>query len=247
MNIEYDTPEIHDEHIYENGLGHVIYAIGLTSDFRERPLDTVDAHVCTLQKFIRRAKFESFLYLSSTRIYSGSTAREEDPLIVNPMRFNDLYNISKIMGESICLTSDKDNVRVVRLSNVIGNNFQSNDFLFSIMKDIIKYNKVILHTSYNSEKDYIHVEDVARILTEIAMRGRHRIYNVANGRNIKVSDILSEFSKKINFEVEMTSSPQYYSFPVIDISRIREEFQFVPNSILNRLQELISIYKKILE
>src|SRR5215472_2089070 len=36
-----DAPEI-----YAQDLGRVVYCIGLTGDFIERPLDTVEAHVC---------------------------------------------------------------------------------------------------------------------------------------------------------------------------------------------------------
>lgn len=243
MNIEYSTPEINDEKIYDESLGHVIYAIGLTSDFRERLLDTVDAHVCVLQKFMRHAKFDSFLYLSSTRIYSGLSACEEDSLTVNPTKSGDLYNISKIMGESICLTSNKPNVRIARLSNVIGDNFSSHDFLFSVIHDIIEQKKVTLHTSYDSEKDYIHVDDVAKILPQIATKGKHRIYNIASGKNTKVGEILNELSRTVDFDIEMDPTPQRYAFPVINISRVKNEFQFNPNSILNTLQDLVSTYR----
>ena len=41
----------------------------------------------------------------------------------------DLYNISKLMGEALCLASHSQKVRIARISNVIGNRKNHNDFL----------------------------------------------------------------------------------------------------------------------
>src|SRR5580704_13059050 len=59
-------------------LGHVIYAIGITADFRNRPFDTVAAHVGRLAEVLQNYKFDSFLYLSSTRIYRGAASTREE-------------------------------------------------------------------------------------------------------------------------------------------------------------------------
>ena len=109
------------ERVPEGPLGHVIYCVGVTSDFRERPYDCVDAHVSALLDVVRSAAFDSFLYLSSTRLYVGrvGVAHESDDVSVNPSRLGDLYNISKLMGESIVLNLAK-NGRVARPSNVYG-------------------------------------------------------------------------------------------------------------------------------
>jgi len=45
LGVACDTPARDDESIFSRPLGHVIYAIGLTADFRARPLETVEAHV----------------------------------------------------------------------------------------------------------------------------------------------------------------------------------------------------------
>ncbi|HXP50012.1 MAG TPA: hypothetical protein VN922_08665, partial [Bacteroidia bacterium] len=56
----------------KENLGHVIYCIGLTADFRDNPIETVNAHVSKLIKVLENTKYESFLYLSSTRVYAGN-------------------------------------------------------------------------------------------------------------------------------------------------------------------------------
>ena len=49
-----------DENLDGRHLGHVIYSIGLTSDFRQRPHDTVTAHVTKLQEILTRTTFDSW-------------------------------------------------------------------------------------------------------------------------------------------------------------------------------------------
>jgi len=66
--------------------GRIIYCIGLTSDFRSRPLETMQAHVCILRDLLEHTEFESLTYLSSTRVYHGaSTTIENSSLCVNPV------------------------------------------------------------------------------------------------------------------------------------------------------------------
>src|SRR3954463_12246683 len=86
-------------------LGDVIYCVGLTADFRSRPLETVDAHVCHLMQIMRNCQFRSLVYLSSTRVYrkQSGAAQEEDMLSVDPSDEDDIYNIWKIMGEATAM------------------------------------------------------------------------------------------------------------------------------------------------
>ncbi|MGH7341773.1 MAG: NAD-dependent epimerase/dehydratase family protein, partial [Candidatus Rokuibacteriota bacterium] len=74
-------------------LGTVIYCIGLTADFRDRPLATVDAHVSQLTETLRHAEFERVVYLSSTRVYrrSRGPCAESDVLHLDPGDPDDLY------------------------------------------------------------------------------------------------------------------------------------------------------------
>ena len=71
-------------------LGHVIYAIGMTANFRSRVMETFAAQIERLYDIIARQRFTSLLYLSSTRVYRGAASTEEDaPLIVRPLDADD--------------------------------------------------------------------------------------------------------------------------------------------------------------
>lgn len=207
--------------------GHIVYAIGVTADFREKPFETVEAHVCKLLEVLKKCSYSSFLYLSSTRVYEGIsehlTVDETTNLNVNPSNFSCLYNLSKLMGESICLNINNPLVRVVRLSNVYGQDMSSETFLGSLMESSKKYGRVSVYQSKDSGKDYIHVDDVVRIIPKISINGQHRLYNLASGILITHEDIAALFfsrGKILDFE---KNAPKLI-FPRISVNRLNGEF-----------------------
>ncbi len=234
------------EILQDVNLGHVIYCIGLTADFRTRPMETVEAHVCHLMTVLQRCRFESFMYLSSTRVYppGGFVAHEESPVKVNPLVPGDLYNISKLMGESICFASRKKNIRVVRLSNVYGYDAKSENFLFALIRDALGKRKVVLETSPCSNKDHISIKDVVDVLPKIATAGKHNIYNVASGKNTSVGQITTELKKLTGCEVVTNNGARIIGFPRISIVRVREEFGFSPTSIQDNMKSLVGEFRK---
>ncbi|MFQ5589141.1 MAG: NAD-dependent epimerase/dehydratase family protein [Nitrospiria bacterium] len=237
------TPYRDDPAIYGQNLGHVLYCIGLTADFRERPFDTIRAHVVHLMHVLENCTFDSFLYLSSTRLYlKGNQAEETVDIRVNANDPEDLYNLSKLMGESVCFASDHPNVRVARLSNVFGKKEGGADFLSSVIHDAVERGKVVLTTSMASEKDYVSVEDVVALLPKIAVSGRERLYNVASGENISNRILLREIQRHTGCAVTMADHTQVSRFPEIAITRIKSEFGFLAKGLIPAIGGLIPQY-----
>ncbi len=243
QNIECVTPDIRNEKISTENLGHVIYAIGVL-DFKQNPMKAINAHVFLLNKLLNEINFDSFLYLSSTKIYFNTSSTDENSsLVVNPSNFDNVYNISKIMGETICNISKKQNVRIVRLSNIVGNNFDSNLSLPSIIKDAINFKKIILQTSLDSEKDYVYIDDVLNILQKISLCGKNSIYNVASGQNLNNEKIVKKIQEITGCELEVIENAKKYSFLPISIKRIQKEFNFDPTPVLNKFEKIIHTYQ----
>jgi len=243
--IDFYAPERDDNSIFKKNLRNVIYCIGVTADFRKRLFDTVKAHVCYLAHVLEHARFDSFLYLSSTRVYKKTDGTGEDDLIkVNPLEEDDLYNISKVMGESLCFSSKIPNARVVRISNIFGEDFVSDNFLASIIRDAVIKNKIVFNTALSSEKDYVSIDDVVKLLPLIAQKGKHRIYNVASGANVSNSELASRIKSVSGCAIEVIKDADIVVFPKISIDRISSEFNFRPVSILNTIDFFIAAYKK---
>ena len=212
----------------KGSLGRVLYAIGLTADFRAQPLATAQAHVSLLAELLGSAEFDSLVYLSSTRVYAGASSGAEDArLSVRSQEPADLYNLSKLMGESLCLHGGRANARVARVANVVGpGKCSANDFLVALAREA-KTGHVRLRSDPASAKDYIHVADLPPLLARLAAPDcLHQVYNVASGVQIRHAQWLERLVSRTGCRVSVEADAPLQSFPPIAVNRIADEFGF---------------------
>jgi len=211
-----------DDRWREEVLGHVFYCAGLTADFRQRPYDAIAAHVGFAVEVITGGRYDSFLYASSTRVYSGADeAVETARLMVDPSDPSDLYNLSKLTGEAACLASPNPAVRVARLSNVFGHDPASDNFITDIVREAVGSGRIVLRTSAHSAKDYIAVADVSRAMAAIAVQGGARLYNVAAGRNTSNAEIAKALADSTGCPIRYEPDAPVVKFPLINVARLR--------------------------
>ena len=224
--------------VFTRPLGHVIYCVGLTADFRTRPFDTVDAHVGLLTEVLRRAQFDSLLYLSSTRVYiRAASTNEEAPLAVAPGDPSYLYNLTKLTGESLCHASGRAAVRVARLSNVVGPGMDAASG--NLVADLLHQAQgghIVLRSDPQSAKDYVHVDDLLDWLPRIALQGRFTVYNVASGVQTTHAQWLAWFRTQYANTSEVQEGAQLQCFAPIDVARLRGEFGAVARRIWDGLE-----------
>ena len=234
------TPSRHE--VPAGDLGHVVYAIGLTGDFRSRPLDTVDAHVTVLAERIRDARFDSWLYLSSTRVYSGIDAPvvSEDSLPFARPTSDGIYDLSKLLGEAICASRPEPTVRVARVSNVYGPGAHSDTFLGMLLADVAAGRDITVGEGPGSSKDYVAVDDLCRMLTHVATEGRHRLYNLASGQPVTHAEIAEVIADRTDVSVGFAPDGPTRAFPTIDVSRIRAETGLRPARLTERLPAMLA-------
>jgi nucleoside-diphosphate-sugar epimerase len=234
-----------DQPLLGQELGDVIYCIGLTADYRSRPFAAVEAHVCHLCDVLQDCRFRSLVYLSSTRIYKNNTgpASEPDTVNLDPSRSEDLYDISKIMGESLTF-SCRQNTRVVRLSNVYGKDFGSENFLPAIIRESVMKQNLEIGIAAESAKDYVSIDDVVETLIKIAETGKRTIYNLASGANTSNRELAKIIGGLTGCTITFDPAAAKTTFPAIDIDRVRSEFGFHPRNVLDELPELVASYKR---
>lgn len=213
---------------------HVIYAVGLTADFRMRPFDTVEAHVGLLAQVLRAGGFVSLLYLSSTRVYAGAAATSEStPLIVDPSDPSNLYNLSKLLGEALCFAQTEATVRVARLSNVVGGDDAGSENFVPVLRREAAGGCIRLRSAPDSAKDYLHIDDAVAWLLAIATGGRERLYNVARGENLTHAQWLQALQARSGCTVEVAPGAPRLAWAPIDVRRLQLEFPRVPRSVLD--------------
>lgn len=228
------APARGDAEVFTRPLGHVIYCVGLTADFRTRPFDTVDAHVGLLAEVLRRAQFDSLLYLSSTRVYMGAASTQEDAaLSVRPVDPSYLYNLTKLTGESLCHACGRPGVRVARLSNVVGPGMDAASG--NLVADLVgqaRAGRIVLRSDPQSAKDYVHVDDLLEWLPRIALAGRAATYNVASGRQTLHAQWLAWLQARTGCTVEVDAQAPLQALPPINVQRLRGEWGVAPRAVL---------------
>lgn len=231
-------------------LGHVLYCAGLTADFRSRPYETMEAHVALPARLLEAHAFDSFLYLSSTRVYAGlSEGREDTVLTVDPASPGDLYNLSKLSGESLCLNEADTAVRVARLSNVFGCGMADpgatqDNFLASVVNSAAIDGEIRLATSPASAKDYLHIDDAVDALLLVALQGTERLYNVASGTNVTHEEIVKRLAALTGCTRHTERNAPITSYPEIRTDRLSAAFRTAgrvwrPARLTDRLAEMV--------
>ncbi|MDB4902483.1 MAG: hypothetical protein JWQ63_1764 [Mucilaginibacter sp.] len=243
-DIEYFAPK-RDEALTQKFLGDIIYCIGLTGDAKYKPHETIIAHVSKLQEIIKHSQFSSITYCSSTRIFINNVSTEEDGLVnINVNDLFELFNLTKLTAESL-LKNTVENYKIARLSNVFGNDFGSDNFITSIVKDALFDKKITFRTTSKSSKDYIYIKDAVNMLINIAMCEPSRgIYNIAYGHNISNKEISDKIGEITGAAIEFASNASDIIFPTININKIKQEFNFSPtSSLIDFLPQFIEQFK----
>jgi nucleoside-diphosphate-sugar epimerase len=239
------APKRGDDSLFHRPLGHVIYCVGLTADYAQRPLEAVEAHVGFLRDVLAGAKFDSLVYLSSTRLYdsqpaggAGTPCREDGDLVLNPNTPRHIYDLSKATGEAMCLQASGGRGRAVRLSCVYGGDIGQDSFLHTTIRKALTHPSLELATAPDTARDYVHLDDVVRLLPEIARRGARGLYNLASGVNVTNRELLAAIGEATGCSIGMTGQGGVAA-PLVSVERLREEFGFRPIGVLGAVPELV--------
>ena len=224
-------------------LGHVFYCAGLTADYLQRPADTVEAHAALLSRVLQSECYSSLVYLSSTRLYDGlppgSIAREEAAFNVNPCSPRHLYDLTKLVGESLCQRMGFGKARVARLACVYDTGPDATGFLPELLHrlpDLAKGETLQLESSPHFARDYVHVDDVIRALIDIAISGTQPVYNVASGHNLSNAELAQEIEhgsgRKLLFKLSTSPPPPAQ----VAVDRLAGEFGWYPSTVQAHLK-----------
>lgn len=237
------APARGDDAFHRQPLGHVIYTIGLTADFRTRPLDTVEAHVCVLRRLLAEGDFESLTYLSSTRVYAGGAdTHEAASLRVNPNDASDLYNLSKLTGEALCLHSGRPGMKVARLSNVVGLRRDADTFIDQLLQEAAGTGRAVMRSAPDGCKDYIALDDAAALLTRIATSPATGIFNVASGEQVSGGTVARLMQQVRGITVDVAPNAPLWDFPPINTQRVRHQFGFRPQPFAQHFTEFLQAH-----
>lgn len=244
MGLQAFTPERGSPEIFDADLGHVFYCIGLTGDFIERPIDTVEAHVCFLVSLLRHAKFSSLIYLSSTRVYDGQVgpADEDMSFVLNPADPRHIYDFSKGAGEALCHAVRDRAMTVARISSVYDNTLRAENFFHDVCRRALSERSFEIETSADAARDYIHIDDVCDALIKMSDRSKYSTYNIASGVNVSNHELIALVSEATGCRITIRDLGASRPVPRINIGRIKGEFSFAPKRLQDRIGGILSAH-----
>ena len=232
------------QYIFRKNLNNIIYCIG-NDNWQNDSKGTFDANLGIIPKIIFNNKFTSFTLISSTRVYIGAERKktnEENSIYINPNNKKFFFNSIKLSAESLCLSLPNKKIKIVRMSNLFGDNFTNQIYLLpSLIRDSIKNRKINIFINKKCSKDFIFVNEAIDVLLKIIKKGKYRLYNVASGKNVKIYKIAEKIKKITNCKVTYKNQDNFVNEPVININRIKKEFNFKPKiKLINSLEKIIS-------
>ena len=217
----------------ERDLGHVFYCAGLTADYLARPAATVEAHAGLLSRVLQSPRYQSLVYLSSTRLYdglpSGSLANEDAGFQVMPAHPRHLYDLTKLTGENLCHLMGQGRARIARLACVYDQTPDAEGFLPELLRKLARTpagTTLSLASSPHVARDYVHVSDVVRALVDIAIQGTQPVYNVASGENLRNLELANRVAQVCNRHIVFESDQMQAQPPQIDVRRLQSAFNW---------------------
>ncbi len=168
--------------------------------------------------------------------------REYSALHVNPNDIEDYFNIKKICAESLLLSSDR-NIKIIRLCNLYGDNFNAPIFLPTIIRDAVKKKNITITINKHSKKNYLNINEAVDIIVKIIDKGENRIYNVAPDKRISLLQIAKKLKEITACKISFKNRGKKINEAKIDISNLKKEFNFKPKSnLIKELDFLVNLY-----
>ena len=216
------APARGDSRLFGEDLGTVYYCAGLTADYLARPFDTIEAHVALIARLLKAARFDRLVYLSSTRLYDASETplgREDEPLTLKPWEPRHLSDLSKALGENLCLTQAGGRAAVARLACVFDWKEGAPGFLSEWLQRARRERTIALDSASGFVRDYITLDDTVSAVRAIAASDEAEIVNVGSGENVSNAELAAVF-EAAGWSISLARETERQAAAVCDVSRL---------------------------
>lgn len=147
-----------------------------------------------------KMKTTNFIFLSSCSVYGNCT----NPSINEKQKESPLspYALHKVMCEDICkymYNYHKMNVKILRISSVYGPGLKKQIF-WDVYKSIRKTGNIELRSDGQDSRDFIYIDDLIQAIYLVIKNSSKEelIYNIGNGEEIFIKDVVYSIAKEFN-------------------------------------------------
>ena len=137
-----------------------------------------------------------YVFLSSRKVYKAKANVNEKSKLSPKSN----YAKNKTMTEKILYEKFKNNLIILRISNIIGDKSKFSKNLHKTFVDIFyeKAKKGIIYNNKQNYKDFISIQKFCEIINMIIRKNLRGIYNISIGRKVFLNDVvkwLNHFNK----------------------------------------------------
>ncbi len=149
----------------------------------------------SLVDFLKKNKIK-LIFISSSHVYEKSNKKISEKSKINP---NSKYGKYKLKSENY-ISKHLDKYLIVRIFNIYGK-YQPEGYFISDIKEKIRNKKSI--SINNSQRDFIHVDEVSRFLSFSITKNLEGIFNLGSGKSYKLANIIMMISNKMKIKCNL--------------------------------------------
>lgn len=217
---------------------YIIHAAGYgqPGKFMENPLKTIQINTsATLDLFEHLNSDGSFLFLSSSEVYSGLSHPPFCELQIgntNTDHPRASYIEGKRTGEAICNEYRRlgINAKSARVSLAFGPGTKQHDkrVLNNFIEKALTAGKIDMLDQGKAKRTYCYITDVVEVLWKILLFGKDNIYNVGGVSRTTIAELAKLIAKEVGVSVIFPkNSSDYMGAPddvYLDLTKIQQEF-----------------------
>ena len=184
-----------------------------------------------------------FIFLSSRKIYKAEPNIKE----TGKLSPKSNYSKNKLMTEKILYKKFKNNLIILRISNIIGDKSKFSKNLHKTFVDIFyeKAKKGIIYNNKQNYKDFISIQKFCEIINMIIRKNLRGIYNISIGRKVFLNDIvkwLNHFNKNkfkiVNYDKGPTGNFYLNNRKLMSKIKISNDLESLKKDCLNLSKRL---------
>ena len=149
----------------------------------------------SLVDFLRKNKTK-LIFISSSHVYANSNKKVSEKSKTNP---NNRYAKYKLKSENY-ISKHLNNYLIIRVFNIYGK-YQPKGYFITDIKEKIRNQKSI--SINNSQRDFIHVDEVSRFLSFSIIKNLEGIFNLGSGKSYKLADIVMMISNRMKVKCNL--------------------------------------------
>jgi len=187
-------------------------AITALPDCESDVIDTINTNVAgtaNIMECARKWNVPHVIFASTSAIYENNKEQIfTENLEVNPHLW---YSLSKKMAEEVCESYRVNygmSITTLRFFNVFGPRqdiHRKNPPLINyIVRELKNNDTPILHSNGEQKRDYIHVDDVVKLIDICLEKKPNDTFNVCTGTLISVNEIVNYICQIFNSSIEPT-------------------------------------------